>query len=161
MAKHKNVKKRCKQCGKEFKPLDPKKDKFCSPVCEAEAQAAKHQGTKTEWLNLPRRKCDNCGKWYKPRRPKSRFCKDPCRFEFARNGGSFAKLKRLIEPTVARYCQLEVVCPECNGKGTLNKGARVGVVVCQTCINGRVLTPLGRDVLALVTSGNAARMVGA
>ena len=40
------------------------------------------------------------------------------------------------------------------GKGQINKGARVGVVVCETCINGRVLTPFGRDVLALVTSGH-------
>jgi uncharacterized protein (DUF983 family) len=127
------------------------------------AENEKHQGRKEEWLNLPRRKCDNCGASYKPKRPvkpkEHGFCKDPCRFQFHRNGGSFVKLKALIEPAVRKSMRLEEICPECNGKGTLNKGARVGVVVCETCINGRVLTPLGADILALVTSGHAARIV--
>ncbi len=118
----------------------------------------KHQGHKEEWLSLPRRKCDNCGASYKPSQPHQRFCKPLCRFQFSRNGSAILQLKERIAPEVRKQMQLEVVCPECNGKGTVNKGARVGVVVCKTCINGRVLTPLGRDVLALVLSGHAQRL---
>jgi rubredoxin len=119
----------------------------------------KHQGRKEEWLNLAKRPCDNCGTKYKPSQPTQRFCKPQCRFQYSRNGSAILQLKERIAPEVRKQIQLEVVCPECNGKGTLNKGARVGVVVCETCINGRVLTPLGADILALVTSGHAARIV--
>jgi rubredoxin len=119
----------------------------------------KHQGRKEEWLNLPRRKCDNCGVSYKPTQPTQRFHNKTCRFQFSRNGSAILQLKERIAPEVRKQVQLEVVCPKCNGKGTINKGARVGVVVCETCINGRVLTPLGADILALVTSGHAARIV--
>lgn len=124
----------------------------------------KHQGRKKEWLNLPRRKCDNCGASYKPKRPvkpkEHGFCKDPCRFQFHRNGGSFVKLKALIEPAVRKAMRLEEICPDCDGKGTLKKSSGSppfkisGSVVCENCINGRVLTPFGRDVLRFVTSGH-------
>jgi rubredoxin len=114
----------------------------------------KHQGMKQEWIMLPRRKCDNCGASYKPKQPTQRFCKPVCRFQFSRNGSAILQLKTKLAPEVRKQIQLEIVCPDCQGKGTVNKGARVGVVVCETCINGRVLTPFGRDVLALVTSGH-------
>jgi hypothetical protein len=98
---------------------------------------------------------------YKPSQPTQRFCKPQCRFQYSRNGSAILQLKERIAPEVRKQIQLEIACPDCKGTGQVNKGARVGVVVCQTCINGRVLTPLGRDMLALVTSGHAARMVGA
>lgn len=113
-----------------------------------------HRGIKEEWLNLPRRKCHNCGSDYKPKHPKQRFCSDKCRFQFSRNGSAILQLKERIAPEVRKQIQLEQTCPDCDGKGTINRGARVGVVVCEKCINGRVLTPFGRDVLALVTSGH-------
>ena len=124
-----------------------------------------HRGIKEEWLNLPRRKCDNCGKSYKPKHPKQRFCKDQCRFQCLRNGSAILQLKERIAPEVRKQIQLETVCPDCKGKGTrlfnedvrkfTEKRSRDTVqVVCETCINGRVLTPFGRDVLALVTSGH-------
>jgi rubredoxin len=118
----------------------------------------KHQGRKKEWLTLPRRRCDNCGASYKPAQPTQRFCKAICRFQFSRNGSAILQLKERIAPEVRKQIQLETVCPECDGRGTVNRGARVGVVVCEICINGRILTPLGRDVLALVTSGHAQRI---
>lgn len=118
----------------------------------------RHQGKKEEWLNLPRRKCDNCGTSYKPIQPTQRFCNKVCRFQFSRNGSAILQLKERIAPEVRKQMQLEVVCPECQGKGKINRGARTGFEVCQTCINGRVLTPLGADVLALVTSGHALRI---
>lgn len=117
----------------------------------------KHPGRKKEWLNLPRRKCDNCGTSYKPSRPTQRFCKAVCRFQYSRNGSAILQLKEKIAPEVRKQIQLEVVCPECKGKGTIRKvfsSISSGTIVCQTCINGRVLTPLGRDVLRLVTSGH-------
>ena len=118
----------------------------------------KHQGRKEEWSNLPRRKCDNCGASYKPTQPTQRFHNATSRFQYSRNGSAILQLKEKIAPEVRKQIQLEVVCPECNGKGTLNRGARVGVVVCETCINGRVLTPFGRDVLKLVTSGHVGKL---
>jgi predicted nucleic acid-binding Zn ribbon protein len=130
---------------------------FCSSRCRTKYerhQRGTHQGRKEEWLNLPKRHCDNCGKLYKPSRPDSRYCSSKCRFDFHNHGGSFAALKKLIEPAVRKYCRLEDECPKCAGTGQINKGARVGVVVCETCINGRVLTPFGRNVLALVSSGH-------
>lgn len=153
----------CRTCAK---PINPSRldQEFCTAACRKKFQRHErgtHQGRKEAWLNLPRRKCDNCGTSYKPSQPHQRFCKPICRFQFSRNGSAILQLKERIAPEVRKQIQLEVICPECNGKGTLNKGARVGVVVCETCINGRVLTPLGRDVLALVVSGHAQRMVQA
>jgi len=134
----------------------------------------KHQGRREEWSNLPRRKCDNCGVSYKPSQPTQRFHNPQCRFQFSRNGSAILQLKERIAPEVRKQVQLEVVCPECNGKGTVkrlfnedvrkytefrSKSSHTVEVVCETCINGRVLTPLGADILALVTSGHAARIV--
>jgi len=121
----------------------------------------KHQGRKEEWLNLPRRKCDNCGASYKPSQPTQRFCKAICRFQFARNGSAILQLKERIAPEVRKQIQLEIPCPECKGTGVVMRRGRTlinedvrKVVVCQSCINGRVLTPFGKDVLALCTSGH-------
>jgi len=130
---------------------------FCSARCRVKYerhQRGTHQGRKKEWDNLPRKRCKNCPKLFKPSQPTQEFHSAQCRFEYHRHGGSFVKVKALIEPTVRKYCRLEEVCPECKGSGQVNKGARIGVVVCQSCINGRVLTPFGKDVLALCTSGH-------
>lgn len=123
------------------------------------AQNGKHQGIKQEWLNLPSKRCLNCPKSFKPTRPDQKFCSDGCRWEFHRYGGAFVRIKDLIEPTVRKALQLEKPCPDCKGTGTVLQDRKAGFysptkVPCETCINGRVLTPFGRDVLALVTSGH-------
>jgi len=118
------------------------------------AESGKHQVRKKEWANLPRKRCKNCPVIFRPSQPTQEFHSAECRYEYHRHGGSFVKVKALIEPTVRRYCRLEVACPYCKGTGQINRGARVGMVPCETCINGRLLTDFGRDVLALVTSGH-------
>jgi len=123
------------------------------------ATPEKHRGIKEEWLNLPRRRCDNCGASYKPNHPKQRFCKDLCRWQFSRNGSAILQLQEKIAPEVRKLIRLEESCPRCKGTGTVIQEKRDGLynptkIVCETCINGRVLTPFGRDVLALVTSGH-------
>lgn len=122
----------------------------------------KHQGRKEEWLNLPRRKCDNCGTSYKPSQPTQRFHDAQCRFQYSRNGSAILQLKEKIAPEVRKQIQLEVVCPDCNGKGTLKRGAPKNWPwkVCEKCINGRVLTPFGRDILKLITSGHVEKLAG-
>ena len=151
----------CRTCAKPINPARLEQE-FCTAACRKNFQrherTDKHQGRKPEWLNLPRRKCDKCGTSYKPSQPTQRFCQPVCRFQYSRNGSAILQLKEKIAPEVRKQVQLEVVCPECNGKGNINKGARVGVVVCETCINGRVLTPFGRDVLRLVTSGHVEKL---
>jgi hypothetical protein len=114
------------------------------------AENGKRQGHKPEWDDLPRRRCANCPVIFKPVQPHQKFHNQQCKDEYHRNGGSFVKVKALIEPTVRKYCRLEDVCPDCKGKGQINKGARLGVVACEKCIAGRVLTPFGRDVLKLL-----------
>jgi RecJ-like exonuclease len=42
-----------------------------------------------------------------------------CRFQFSRNGSAILQLKERIAPEVRKQMQLEIVCPACNGKGTL------------------------------------------
>jgi hypothetical protein len=137
-----------------FRSLLPKQ-KYCSDACEAEARANKHQGIKAEWLDLPKRRCKNCPAIFKPRQPTQEFCKPECRWEFHRYGGAYAKLRDKIGTAVREAIRLEVSCPQCDGTGQINKGARLGVVACEKCLNGKVLTPFGRDVLKLLASGHA------
>jgi hypothetical protein len=110
----------------------------------AATAAAQQAKPIANWVNL------------KPSQPTQRFCKAVCRFQFSRNGSAILQLKERIAPEVRKQMQLEIVCPACNGKGTFNPGVRRGngIVVCEKCINGRVLTPFGRDVLRFVTSGH-------
>lgn len=156
MAKHKDHQRHCRnlKCKRLFKRLDSKQ-KYCSPACEAEVLANQHPGIAEEWLDLPRRRCDNCPKIFKPKRPDQKYCSTECRNEFKNHHGAFVKLKALVIKEAEKQTQLEERCPECKGKGQVNKGGRLGVVVCETCVNGRVLTRLGRDVLALIQSGHA------
>ena len=54
---------------------------------------------------LPRRRCDNCGAFYRPKQRLKKndrhgFCKPACKKEFHKHGGSFGKLKPVIEKAV-------------------------------------------------------------
>ncbi len=107
----------------------------------------KLQGTKPEWLNLPRRPCDNCGKRYKPTRPTSRFCKSECKTSFHRHGGAYRKLKQEIEKEIKRQMNLTETCPECKGKGKIKmKGAEITCPNIE-CSNGKQLTTYGRRLI--------------
>lgn len=81
----------------------------------AEVERTKQTRRKTEPAKIPkRRRCENCGEWFELN-PKintpariakgkgQRFCKNACRWEFARNGGqSYARIKLLIEVEVRK-----------------------------------------------------------
>lgn len=59
-------------------------------------------GIKPEWANLPRKRCKNCPVIFKPKRPEQEFCSPNCRKEFDKHGGTFSKLKPVIEKEIAR-----------------------------------------------------------
>lgn len=114
-------------------------------MVSAMTPSPKKQGTKEEWLNLPRRKCDNCGKWYKPTRPNSRFHSDECKFSFHRHGGAYAKLKAVISKEIERQMILTEICKSCKPRRK-NQPRRPG---CKNpdCRNGRQLTSYGKRVI--------------
>lgn len=110
-----------------------------------------------KWANLPRRKCDNCGKSYKPARPlrsidKHGFCGPECKKAFHKNGGAHRQLKAEIEKAIARLrLTTEERCNACKGTAMLKYGKFRGSR-CMACIDGKVLTPFGREILGLVAS---------
>ena len=109
------------------------------------------QGTKPEWLHLPKKPCENCGTKYKPWRPSSRFCCDKCKTAFHRNGGAFQKLKVTIGKEIRKQMNLSETCPVCKGKETIpGKGTQRGRrVPCSNpdCVAGLQLTDYGHELL--------------
>ena len=66
----------CKECGKEFEKITPRKD-FCSDECNK-----KHNKRKTRENNTPLtepRKCRQCGKEYMPKSGHTAYCSAKCR----------------------------------------------------------------------------------
>ena len=60
---------------------------------------------------LPRRRCDNCGVFYRPKQrlkknDKHGFCNPACKKQFHKHGGSFAKLKPVIEAEVRKRIKI-------------------------------------------------------
>lgn len=51
---------------------------------------------------LPRRICDNCPTKFQPRVDAQRFCSGNCRKEFHKYGGSFPKLKSVLDEMMKR-----------------------------------------------------------
>jgi hypothetical protein len=121
-----------------------------------------------EWLKLPKRRCDDCGKTYKPVRPRREgemgFCSDNCRKSYHKHGGAYRKLKaetqKMVERLVRERLQLVEPCEMCKGKGTVSSDLygmsttmrKSPSLRCPKCINGGVLTALGRDVFDMLKS---------
>lgn len=124
-------------------------------------------GVKPAWANLPRRKCDDCGKGYKPKQPlregQRGFCTDTCRKSYHKHGGAYRKLRtelvKLLNAELAKRLLFEEPCQVCDGKGMLKilpehmDGPKVVKYPgdCPKCINGAILTPLGREALDFVS----------
>ncbi len=56
---------------------------------------------KPEWAQLRRRPCSYCGNPFKPTSPDHRFCSPKCRRAWHYHGGSYEKLRILLEKRLA------------------------------------------------------------